>query len=119
MNESDHPDSFDAFIEGRLSEAEESRLIEHLSKCEECSQKVERMWSEEFDQLGGFDSPRMSEEAGERLRQGTMRRIRRSNLGGSIVQFTFKGLFGVVITLLRPFLSVGGRSDNAQGDGEP
>ncbi len=116
MRASDHPESLSDFVNGLLDEMKNKEVMEHLSECDDCLHKVDRLWSGTAASPATFRVPTLDPGTDVRMRGRMMRRIRRSNFAGTIVRFATKGFVSVIVTFLQPLLPVRERTRPQDGE---
>ena len=83
-----------SYIQFELSETENERIIAHLSDCELCLSQVDAIWASSAEPENQLQQARIEKEL--------MNRISRSNLAGSLIVLSVKGLSGAILGLLNP-----------------
>ena len=98
-----HPSAqeLEAFVAGRLAEADAETIIIHLAECEPCLALVDQLWVGVDDQA----VPNLDSERSRHVERRLWRRIHRSNLGGQVIRMGTHGLLSVLLALLRPLFS--------------
>lgn len=104
MNETDHPESLDAFVTGRLSDLENEAIFAHLATCEVCEAKVERLWPAALIDRPVVEVPDIDFHDAVGSESLLFRRIHRSELGGQLVKLYTAGFLGLFTTLLGPIV---------------
>jgi hypothetical protein len=105
MNDLDHPESFENFVLGRLSDQENESIIAHLVSCEVCAAKVERLWldapiGKSIPTVIGTDMQDTIESE-----RSLFRKIHRSDLGGQVVRLYTQGFISLLTGMFRPIVS--------------
>ena len=85
-----------SYVDSKLGEHDNERIIVHLSECEKCLIKVDAKWAEKAK----FYSRSTSDKFEKRLLQN----IHRANLVGSLIGLTITGFLSAIIGVIAPFL---------------
>ncbi len=102
--ENDHPFPLADFVEGRLSETDNLAVIEHLASCESCEAEVERLWRRSEPGRALPQVPDAQAVSTDRVESSLFRRIRRTDLGGQVIQLSTQGFLDLIVALVRPFM---------------
>ena len=91
-----------AFAEGQLDEEEAQKVLELFLEDDDCLAAMDRIWAEQA-QLKD-ESPAIESNAAARLEEMILARIRRTDLGGNVVNLGTQGLMKVLLALIQPFV---------------
>lgn len=92
------------FVAGSLDNEATNRVMAHLAECDACLEMVDQLWTEKptttVSKVADLDR-RTARSIERRL----LKRINRSNLGGTMVNFGIGGFANVLLAIIRPFLA--------------
>lgn len=90
------------FVAGKLSAEAANAAMAHLSECEACLAGVDAQWTA---QPAAADAPDLSDQVAARMERQLIKRIRRSNLAGTILSMGTIGFSQVAMALVRPLMA--------------
>lgn len=97
--------TIEQFVAGELSEAEEEAALFHMADCDECMARADALWQTQPTAVALDHAIQLDEDKARQMESKLVRRINRSNLGNSVVQFGIGGFSNVMLAMIRPFLS--------------
>ncbi len=106
MGVNEHPNSLEAFVEGRLNEHETQTILEHLAECDQCLADVDLLWGRDLGRPDGLQMPDLDPIVSSRLHRYLLRRIHMSQLTRDIVLLGTRSLVGVAVALIRPVMNI-------------
>ncbi len=101
----DHPSTDDlvSMFAGELPGEQAERLFEHLSVCERCQARSERIW-EQASPLRNTAPDEMDDATSFKIEQCLRTRLHRVDLAENIVGFGSHGFVFVMLRLLQPIV---------------
>jgi anti-sigma factor RsiW len=101
-----HPDlpALRQFVNGTLDSATTIEVMQHMAECDACLEIVDRLWAEKPSALAVSADLDLDKQTARKIERKLLKRINRSNLGGSIVNFGIGGFANVLLAVIRPFL---------------
>jgi anti-sigma factor RsiW len=89
--EAQHPSNLPEFVAGRATVDETRRVLQHLEICQECFEKVERLW-QASDHPTWTAKQALPPAAATRVRRRVLKRIHLADLGSEFVRLAGRGL---------------------------
>lgn len=102
MSKKGHFD-LEAYVQGKLTAAENEKIIGHLIECDECLEVVEEIWKKHTGNLAA-DGPPLSKERSERLELRVFKEIHRGDLAVEAIRFAVVGFGEALKGLLLPLM---------------
>lgn len=101
-----HPDlpTLLQFVNGTLDGATTNQVMQHMAECDACLETVDRLWAEKPSALAVSADLDLDRQTARKIERKLLKRINRSNLGGSVVNFGIGGFANVLLAVIRPFL---------------
>jgi|GEM_PF-6398134 len=101
-----HPDlpTLRKFVNGSLDSATTNQVMQHMAECDACLETVDRLWTEKPVAAAVSPVINLDKHTARTIERKLLKRINRSNLGGTVVNFGIGGFANVLLAVIRPFL---------------
>ena len=108
-----------AFINGRLSDAQTTLLLEQLVDDEEALAAVDRIWEEQGRGGANLRVPDLPTDQARRIERRLFDSLRRGDLGSKAIRLGTQGFLDVLLALLRPLLDPSSKKGKDAGGTQP